>query len=253
LKTEIEIKLRLPGKLGKIRRRLQAVGFRMTKRRALESNILFDNSKRTLRKHGKLIRVRTTSGRGVLTYKGPAVPSKYKKRPELEIDLPSGASIQAIFTHMGYRPVFRYEKFRTEYANSSAAGKVLLDETPIGNFVEIEGTPRWNRSFCQAARLFRERLHHAQLRLQLQAPGQFGDSGRNSLRGPHVNVFDFALLKDFVITENTRLQFRWEMFNAFNTPIFGAPSANFSNGAAGQITSLAGDPRVMQFALRLSF
>ncbi len=88
---------------------------------------------------------------------------------------------------------------------------------------------------------------------QLQAPGQFGDSGRNSLRGPHVNVFDFALLKDFVIRENTRLQFRWEMFNAFNTPIFGAPSADFSNGAAGQITSLAGDPRVMQFALRLSF
>jgi hypothetical protein len=43
------------------------------------------------------------------------------------------------------------------------------------------------------------------------------------------------------------------MFNAFNTPIFGAPSADFSNGAAGQITSLAGDPRVMQFALRLSF
>jgi len=143
LKTEIEIKLRLPGKLGKIRRRLQAVGFRMTKRRALESNILFDNAKRTLRKHGKLIRVRITTGRGVLTYKGPAVPSKYKKRPELEIDLPNGASIQAIFTHMGYRPVFRYEKFRTEYANSSSAGKVLLDETPIGNFVEIEGSPRW--------------------------------------------------------------------------------------------------------------
>jgi hypothetical protein len=88
---------------------------------------------------------------------------------------------------------------------------------------------------------------------QLQAPGQFGNSGRNSLRGPHVNVFDFALLKEFVITENTRLQFRWEMFNAFNTPIFGPPSADFSNGAAGQITSLAGDPRVMQFALRLSF
>lgn len=143
MKIEIEIKLRLPGKLGKIRRRLRALGFRMTTRRALESNILFDNSKRTLRKHGKLIRVRITNGRRVLTYKGPAEPSKYKKRPELEIDLPNGASIEAIFTHMGYRPVFRYEKFRTEYANSSAAGKVLLDETPIGNFFEIEGTPRW--------------------------------------------------------------------------------------------------------------
>jgi len=88
---------------------------------------------------------------------------------------------------------------------------------------------------------------------QLQAPGQFGDSGRNSLRGPHTNVFDFALLKDFVIRENKALQFRWEIFNLFNTPIFGPPNADFSSGAAGQITTLAGDPRVMQFALRLSF
>jgi adenylate cyclase class 2 len=45
---------------------------------------------------------------------------------------------------MGYHPVFRYEKFRTEYAKRVAnGGKVLLDETPIGNFLEIEGSPRW--------------------------------------------------------------------------------------------------------------
>jgi hypothetical protein len=88
---------------------------------------------------------------------------------------------------------------------------------------------------------------------QLQQPGQFGDSGRNSLRGPHVNVFDFSLMKDFVLRENTNLQFRWEVFNLFNTPVFGPPSTDFSQSSAGQITSLAGDPRVMQFALRLSF
>ena len=120
------------------------MGFRMTKRRALESNILYDNSKRTLRKHGKLIRVRFTNGRSVLTYKGPSEPSKYKKRPELEIDLPNGGSMEAIFMQMGYRPVFRYEKFRTEYTKRAGnGGKVLLDETPIGNFLEIEGSPRW--------------------------------------------------------------------------------------------------------------
>jgi len=144
LKIEIEIKLRLPGKLGKIRRRLRALGFRMIKRRALESNVLFDNSKRTLRKHGKLIRVRNINGRSVLTYKGPAEPSKYKKRAELEIDLPKGASIEAILTQIGYRPVFQYEKFRTEYAKRAFnGGKIMLDETPIGNFLEIEGSPRW--------------------------------------------------------------------------------------------------------------
>jgi adenylate cyclase class 2 len=143
LKVEIEIKLRLPDKLGKIRRRLRKTGFRIMEHRSLESNTLFDNAKHTLRKHGKLVRVRATSGRRVLTFKGPSQASKYKKRPEVEIDMPKGASIELILEHMGYHPVFRYEKFRTGYAESSAAGKVLLDETPIGNFLEIEGSPRW--------------------------------------------------------------------------------------------------------------
>jgi len=144
LKVEIEIKLRLPGKLGKIRRRLRELGFHIAGHRALESNTLFDNSKRTLRKHGKLIRVRVTNRGRLLTYKGPSQASKYKKRPELEIDLPDTARVETMFEHMGYHPVFRYEKFRTEYSKGAGnGGKVLLDETPIGNFVEIEGSPRW--------------------------------------------------------------------------------------------------------------
>jgi adenylate cyclase class 2 len=144
LKIEIEIKLRLPGRLGKIRRRLRELGFQIAKHRALESNTLFDNAKRTLRKHGKLIRLRATSGQRVLTYKGPSQASKYKKRPELEIDLPRGAHMETILEQMGYHPVFQYEKFRTEYGKRPPnGGKVLLDETPIGNFLEIEGSPRW--------------------------------------------------------------------------------------------------------------
>ena len=144
MKVEIEIKLRLPGKLGKIRRRLRELGFHIAGHRALESNTLFDNSKRTLRKHGKLIRVRVTNRGRLLTYKGPSQASKYKKRPELEIDLPDTARVETMFEHMGYHPVFRYEKFRTEYSKGAGnGGKVLLDETPIGNFVEIEGSPRW--------------------------------------------------------------------------------------------------------------
>ena len=87
----------------------------------------------------------------------------------------------------------------------------------------------------------------------LQSPGFLGDVGRNTLRGPHTNVFDFALMRDFPIHEAIGLQFRWEVFNLTNTVQFGQPSNNFSSGSAGKITSLAGDPRVMQFALRLSF
>lgn len=143
LKFEIEIKLRLPPKLGKIRRVLQAAGFRVGKPRIHESNILFDNAKRTLRKHGKLLRLRRAGPHRLLTYKGPSQPSRYKKRHEVEFDLHNGGSLEEVFTHLGYRPVFRYEKYRTEYAKPRAEGKVLLDETPIGNFLEIEGSPRW--------------------------------------------------------------------------------------------------------------
>jgi len=88
---------------------------------------------------------------------------------------------------------------------------------------------------------------------QLQAPGQFGNAGRNILRGPHTDVFDLSIQKDFRLTERTNLQFRWEVFNLTNTKILSIPNGNFSSNAAGSITTLAGDPRVMQFALRLSF
>jgi adenylate cyclase class 2 len=143
LKVEIEIKLRLPAKLGKIRRTLHAAGFRIQKPRIHESNILFDNSKRTLRKHGKLIRLRRAGPHRFLTYKGPSQPSRYKKRREIEIDFHNGAGLDEIFTHLGYRPVFRYEKYRTEYSKLRADGQVMVDETPIGNYLEIEGSPRW--------------------------------------------------------------------------------------------------------------
>ena len=85
------------------------------------------------------------------------------------------------------------------------------------------------------------------------AAGVVGNSGRNTLRGPHTTVFDAALTRDFRMTERANLQFRWEVFNLANTPEFGQPNGNVTSGAAGSITTLSGDPRVMQFALRLSF
>jgi hypothetical protein len=88
---------------------------------------------------------------------------------------------------------------------------------------------------------------------QLQTPGFLGNVGRNTLRGPHTNVFDFALMRDFPIHEAVGLQFRWEIFNLTNTAQFGQPSNNISSSGVAQITSLAGDQRVMQLALRLSF
>jgi len=143
LKVEIEIKLRLPDDVAGMRRSLRERGFRIEKRRVFESNILFDNRKRTLRNHGKLLRVRCVDRHGLLTFKGPSEQGRYKRRWEIETDLHDTNSMEAILAHIGYHPVFRYEKFRTEYREQGASGKVLLDETPIGNFLELEGSPTW--------------------------------------------------------------------------------------------------------------
>jgi adenylate cyclase class 2 len=143
LKFEIEIKLRLPDKLEKIRRTLRDQGFRVSKSRTHESNVLFDTPKRLLRTHGKLIRVRRIGVHTLLTFKGPSEPGRYKKRREIEMSFPDANAIELILNEIGYHPIFRYEKFRTEYAKRPSLGKVLLDETPVGNFLEIEGSPRW--------------------------------------------------------------------------------------------------------------
>jgi adenylate cyclase, class 2 len=143
LTFEIEIKLRLPGDLGKIRRKLRDAGFRVAKSRLHEYNVLLDTSTRALRGHGKLIRVRRVGTHTLLTYKGPSEQGRYKKRHEIEVVLPDAFKVEQIFSEIGYHPIFRYEKFRTEYAKPPGAGKVLLDETPIGNYLEIEGSPRW--------------------------------------------------------------------------------------------------------------
>jgi len=83
---------------------------------------------------------------------------------------------------------------------------------------------------------------------------RLGNCGRNTLRGPDYINFDFGLGRTFnYFGEGRKLELRWEMFNMFNTPQFGLPQSDISNSAAGRITTLSGDPRVMQFALKFVF
>ena len=84
--------------------------------------------------------------------------------------------------------------------------------------------------------------------------GRLGNCGRNTLRGPDYIAFDIGLGRTFdYFGEGRNLELRWEVFNMFNTPSFGLPQADISNAAAGRISSLSGDPRVMQFALKFNF
>lgn len=82
--------------------------------------------------------------------------------------------------------------------------------------------------------------------------GTFGTSPRNLLRGPGLVNLDFGLMKNFSLKERAALQFRAEAFNIFNRPNFGNPVSNLTAANFGAITS-ASSPRLLQFALKLSF
>jgi len=84
-------------------------------------------------------------------------------------------------------------------------------------------------------------------------PGTFGNSPRNLLRVPQFNNVDLAMMKNFPIGERFRLQFRWEMFNAFNRTWFGQPDSTVGDLNFGMITSDWNSPRVMQGAVKLNF
>jgi hypothetical protein len=82
--------------------------------------------------------------------------------------------------------------------------------------------------------------------------GTFGNGGRNILRGPHNFNIDFSAQKYFKLTERIRTQFRAEFFNLTNTPSFSLPGNNFASPSFGKITG-AGDPRILQFGLKVLF
>jgi adenylate cyclase, class 2 len=140
--NETEIKLRVDD-LREARRRLSAAGFRIWKRRVFESNVVLDTDARTMRADGCLLRLRRAGRIKTLTYKGPPRTGKHKSREERELQIPDADTLLRIFESVGLKPVFRYDKYRTEFMRPNSAGVATLDETPIGLFMELEGTPAW--------------------------------------------------------------------------------------------------------------
>jgi hypothetical protein len=87
---------------------------------------------------------------------------------------------------------------------------------------------------------------------QLQAAGTFGNAGRNTINGPNYKDLDVAVLKNVIITERHRLQFRVEAFNSLNNVNFNIPNRNFGTAPFGTVTS-ARDARSMQFGAKYLF
>jgi len=141
---EVEIKLAVRSAAW-ARRQLASKGFRSLHKRTLQRDVVLDSPTGTLRRAGALLRLRRAGGAAWITYKGPAAPGRHKNREELELRLSAraAAQLEQILGRLGFRAVFRYEKYRTEFGQAGRSGVVALDETPIGVFLELEGTPRW--------------------------------------------------------------------------------------------------------------
>jgi adenylate cyclase class 2 len=163
---ETEIKLRI-NDVAALRKKLSRLGAKpagKAKGRVWEQNTIFDTPQGGLAKHGQLLRVRVetpdgeraaakVSPRVLLTFKRPVperqtVPAgadrKHKVREEIEVEASDAANLMRIFEGLGLAGWFRYEKYRTTYrlgaAKKWANGLlIVLDETPIGAFIELEG------------------------------------------------------------------------------------------------------------------
>jgi len=137
---EVEIKFRIAG-VQALAAALKRTGFREITPRTHEVNSLYDLPGQKLRKKGELLRLRKYGEAWVLTHKAKGTTGLHKVRVELETRVENGEQMDAILHALRFAPTFCYEKYRAEW--SDGTGLVVVDETPIGNYGEIEGPPRW--------------------------------------------------------------------------------------------------------------
>jgi adenylate cyclase class 2 len=142
--VETEIKFRVDD-LANLAQRLEQTGFRLKTPRSFESNTLYDTPDRRMRARTEILRLRSYAGRWILTHKrlpetGPGEDT-HKHRIETETEISDGDALAAVFQSLGLVPAFRYEKWRAEWEDGQ--GHCVVDETPIGNFAELEGEAEW--------------------------------------------------------------------------------------------------------------
>jgi adenylate cyclase, class 2 len=134
LEREVKIRFESPEQA---REAILAAGATPLRCRRLQEDRLLDTDDEILRRRRCVLRVRTESGKSLMTYKGPVQPSSLKVREEQETVVADGEAMLRVFEELGLHVWFRYEKYREEYAAEDVT--IAVDETPIGTFVEIEG------------------------------------------------------------------------------------------------------------------
>jgi adenylate cyclase class 2 len=137
MSTEREVKLRFDS-ADEARKAVLAAGATPLLGRRLQEDALLDSDDEELRRRRCVLRVRMENGKSRLTFKGPVQPGLVKIREELETVVGDGEILLRVLTELGLHVWFRYEKYREEFGHEDVI--VAIDETPVGVFVEIEGS-----------------------------------------------------------------------------------------------------------------
>lgn len=137
-KDNYEREIKFPGvELDKLRDRLIELEAERRGPGAFEDNWILDHNDE-LRAQGKILRLRTDGSRARLTFKGPLqMEGNLKVREEREVEIENAEEARALFEHLGYVTVRRYQKVREEWHLGGVT--IALDHTPIGDFAEFEG------------------------------------------------------------------------------------------------------------------
>jgi adenylate cyclase class 2 len=148
--AEIELKFPVADPQA-LQTQLPHLGFHLETPRTFEHNTLFDTPTRDLRTKRQILRLREYGGIHILTHKRiddtNADTSRYKIRIETETAVSDPHAVAEIFAQLGYTPAFIYEKYRTEFSifdlATNSTPHLVLDETPIGTYAELEGPTDW--------------------------------------------------------------------------------------------------------------
>jgi adenylate cyclase, class 2 len=144
---EREVKLRFDDP-DAARAAVLAAGATPLRGRRLQEDCLLDTSDGLLHKRRCVLRLRMESGKSLLTFKGPVQPSPMKMREECETVVGDGYVLLRVLEEVGFQVWFRYQKYREEFINGDVI--VAVDETPVGTFIEIEGTEQGIASMAHA-------------------------------------------------------------------------------------------------------
>ena len=134
---EREVKLRFDSPEA-ARAAVLATGAVPLRPRRLQSDVLFDTDQRVLSARSQVLRVRIEEGGSYVTFKSPMAHPTLKLREEIETGVADGDCLVNILVRAGFHIWFRYQKYREEFKLHDAI--VAVDETPVGTFVEVEGS-----------------------------------------------------------------------------------------------------------------